>query len=61
MFGLCQAIASARTAYEMVAGKRPYPEDGTADFSDGENLLRAQGVVHYQFLFDFSVFLSTAR
>jgi hypothetical protein len=36
MFGLCQAIASGRTAYEVVAGKHPYPEDGPADFSDGE-------------------------
>jgi len=40
MFGLCQAIALGRIAYEMVAGKRPYPEDGPADFSDGENLMR---------------------
>jgi hypothetical protein len=41
MFGICQAIALGRTAYEMVAGKRSYPEDGPVDFSDGENLMRA--------------------
>jgi hypothetical protein len=41
MFGFCQAIASGRTAYEMVAGKRPYPENGPADFREGENLMRA--------------------
>jgi hypothetical protein len=40
MFGLCQAIDLGRIACEMVAGKRPYPEDGSADFSDGENLMR---------------------
>jgi hypothetical protein len=35
MFELCQAIGLDGTAYEMVAGKHPYPEDGPADFSDG--------------------------
>ena len=61
MFSLCQAFGLDGTAWEMVAGKRPYPEDGPVDFREGENLMKAQGVVHCQFLFDFSVFLSTAR
>jgi hypothetical protein len=41
MFGLCQAIALGRTASERVADKRSYPEDGPADFREGENLMRA--------------------
>jgi hypothetical protein len=40
MFELCQAIALDKAACEMVAGQRPYPEDGSEDFRDGENLKR---------------------
>jgi hypothetical protein len=40
MLELCQEIALGKTAYEMVAGQHPYPEDGPADFSDWENLKR---------------------
>jgi hypothetical protein len=38
MFELCQAIALGKTACEIVAGQRPYPNDGPADFSDWEYL-----------------------
>jgi hypothetical protein len=55
MFELCQAIALGRSVYEMVAGHRPYPEDGPADLSDGKigKESRGSSTINFRLMFLF--------